>query len=111
MLPLRLARFACPQRCSFHDFLLGGFATEEGGGEAAFREDEDAITNGEELRKLAGGHDYADARRQGTGVRRQGGGRRFGWTCRPHKLINEAVQLRFGADIDAARWIVQQQNL
>src|SRR5262249_13851102 len=59
--------------------------------DVALAHDEDAITHAEHFRQLARYHQY------GEPLRRQ--------------LPHQAMDLRLGADIDAARWLVQDEEL
>src|SRR6187401_1983001 len=77
-------------RCESHHCLLGRMVTVELSADLALSHDEDAIGEGENLREIARHH---DARHAGVGA-----------------AANQIVDLELGADVDALRRLVEQQN-
>jgi len=75
----------------FHDALFGEVGTGEFGGESAFAEDEDAIAEGHEFGEFAGSDYDAEAL--------------FA------EFVNEGVDFGFGSDIDAARGVVEEEDV
>src|SRR5687768_11582872 len=83
----RLARLpAGDAGCQRHDPLLGRLGPRQFAGEPALAHDEDAVAHAEDLRQFGGDHQDGDT---ATG-----------------ELTHQMVDLRLGADVDAAGWLV-----